>query len=255
MAHQAQDDGFHEIQLNGKQLVFVFMAATLLSVVIFLCGVLVGRGVQRERIVLAQTDVRSPQIRPGTDVDPAKPVVPPTAPPGADPTRPTQSTAAPRPEKAQPPKQGATTVSTPVKPQPPVVPEPPVAVSEGSRPVPSPTAAPTKPTVPEPVKAATAQPTPITRPAAEGETSPRPTATTGNGPQSGWVVQVASVDARPEADSIAKRLSDKGYPTFVLASGTNRFRVRVGSFKSKDDADAAAAKLRREERIEPWVTR
>ena len=38
------DDGFHEIQLNGKQLVFLFMAATVVSVVIFLFGVLVGRG-------------------------------------------------------------------------------------------------------------------------------------------------------------------------------------------------------------------
>src|SRR5438128_41815 len=45
----AQDEGFHEIQLNGKQLVFLFMAATVVSVVIFLWGVLVGRGVRAER--------------------------------------------------------------------------------------------------------------------------------------------------------------------------------------------------------------
>ena len=51
-----QDDGFREIQLNGKQLVFLFMAATVVSVVIFLCGVLVGRGVAAERGV---TDVAS----------------------------------------------------------------------------------------------------------------------------------------------------------------------------------------------------
>ena len=43
------DDGFHEIQLNGKQLVFLFMAATVVSVVIFLCGVMVGRGVRADR--------------------------------------------------------------------------------------------------------------------------------------------------------------------------------------------------------------
>src|SRR6266496_5074894 len=49
LAHNTRDDGFHEIQLNGKQLVFVFMAATVVSVVIFLCGVLVGRGVRAER--------------------------------------------------------------------------------------------------------------------------------------------------------------------------------------------------------------
>ena len=47
------DDAFHEIQLNGKQLVFLFMAATVVSVVIFLCGVLVGRGVRAERGAIA----------------------------------------------------------------------------------------------------------------------------------------------------------------------------------------------------------
>ena len=43
LAQHAQDDAFHEIQLNGKQLVFLFMVATVVSVVIFLCGVFVGR--------------------------------------------------------------------------------------------------------------------------------------------------------------------------------------------------------------------
>src|SRR3954464_15556412 len=51
LASHSHDDGFHEIQLNGKQLVFLFMAATVVSVVIFLCGVLVGRGVKTERAV------------------------------------------------------------------------------------------------------------------------------------------------------------------------------------------------------------
>ena len=49
MASTTQDDGFHEIQLNGKQLVFLFMAVTVVSVVIFLSGVLVGRGVRHDR--------------------------------------------------------------------------------------------------------------------------------------------------------------------------------------------------------------
>jgi hypothetical protein len=35
---RTQDEAFHEIQLNGKQLLFLFMAATVVSVVIFLCG-------------------------------------------------------------------------------------------------------------------------------------------------------------------------------------------------------------------------
>ena len=38
------DEHFHEIQLSGKQLVFLFMATAVVAVVIFLTGVLVGRG-------------------------------------------------------------------------------------------------------------------------------------------------------------------------------------------------------------------
>ena len=38
------DDGIHEISLNGKTLVFIFMATTVVLVVTFLLGVMVGRG-------------------------------------------------------------------------------------------------------------------------------------------------------------------------------------------------------------------
>lgn len=48
LTHDTAEDGFHEIQLSGKQLVFLFMATTVASVVIFLCGVLVGRGIAAE---------------------------------------------------------------------------------------------------------------------------------------------------------------------------------------------------------------
>ena len=49
------DEGFREIQLNGKQLIFLFMATTVVGVVIFLLGVLVGRGVRPERPAQAET--------------------------------------------------------------------------------------------------------------------------------------------------------------------------------------------------------
>ena len=45
------DDGIHEISLNGKTLVFIFMATTVVLVVTFLLGVMVGRG-SRELQVL-----------------------------------------------------------------------------------------------------------------------------------------------------------------------------------------------------------
>lgn len=52
LSHESPDDAFHEIQLSGKQLVFLFMATTVVSVVIFLLGVVVGRSVRAEDIAV-----------------------------------------------------------------------------------------------------------------------------------------------------------------------------------------------------------
>jgi len=43
------DEQFHEFHLDGKQMVFLFMASTVMAVVIFLCGVMVGRGVRANK--------------------------------------------------------------------------------------------------------------------------------------------------------------------------------------------------------------
>jgi DedD protein len=64
LSHDGAEDGFHEIQLSGKQLVFLFMATTVVSVVIFLCGVLVGRGVKGDTLSAADplaASVSTPQ--------------------------------------------------------------------------------------------------------------------------------------------------------------------------------------------------
>ena len=45
----AHDDSFREIQLSGKQLVFLFMAVVVILVGTFLMGLLVGRGVLAAR--------------------------------------------------------------------------------------------------------------------------------------------------------------------------------------------------------------
>jgi len=230
VAHQLQDEGFHEIQLNGKQLVFLFMAATVVSVVIFLCGVLVGRGVRAERSVAdapaANTADTAPQPAPAT---------PPQQPPGSDPT----TAAAPPPPAADdltyfkrlekpntPPEQlkAATSGRT-------------AAQEKSAPPVPASTAQPPRP---EPAKAAAAD-------AASAEPSGQ-----------GFAVQIAALNVRSEADAIAKRLSSKGYAAYVIspANGTPAvYRVRVGKFPTRREAETIAAKLQKEEQFKPWVTR
>src|SRR5580765_3296424 len=86
MASHTTEDGFHEIQLNGKQLVFLFMAATVVSVVIFLCGVFVGRGVRAER---TSTVADAAATLPARELAPEAPAATQTPTPalaGSDPT-------------------------------------------------------------------------------------------------------------------------------------------------------------------------
>ena len=73
MATTTHDDGFHEIQLNGKQLVFLFMAGTVVAVVIFLLGVFVGRGVR------AQVPATDPLAEAAPVTVPTPPEIPPIA--------------------------------------------------------------------------------------------------------------------------------------------------------------------------------
>ena len=260
----AQDDGFHEIQLNGKQLVFLFMAATVVSVVIFLCGVLVGRGVRAERGELAQTEATSGDLAPA----PSAEIVRTPAPPAADipappqpvdelsyfnrlekPTAPVETLAKPdstagRPSPAQENAAAARENTSASKATAAKAAEKAPAVRQ--EPAPTPTAR-TEPRVPDSLPPAST--TPAVEPAAPADAAPA---------AGGFAVQVAALNVRSEADAMAKRLTSKGYSAYVLAAATGNpavFRVRIGSYKTRREAEAMAAKLQQEEQIKPWVTR
>jgi cell division septation protein DedD len=69
---------------------------------------------------------------------------------------------------------------------------------------------------------------------------------------------VAALNVRSEADAMAKRLSTKGYAAYVVTPTTQTpslFRVRIGTFKTRREAEAMAARLQKEEQFKPWVTR
>ncbi len=245
MPSQLQDDGFHEIQLNGKQLVFLFMAATVVSVVIFLCGVLVGRGVRAERGAVA--DLSAANV--AAETTPQQPEAAPTpTPAGSDPT----AAAAPpnatddlsyfdRLEKSKPPAED-------LKP----VPATPPARAAAAEPANAPSAA--KP-APEP-KTTSAAATKAA--AAARNTAPAEAARSAEPAGQGFAVQIAALNIRGEAEAIAKRLTAKGYAAYVLspANGTPAvYRVRVGKFSTRREAESIAAKLQKEEQFKPWVTR
>jgi DedD protein len=234
---QVQDEGFHEIQLNGKQLVFLFMAATVVSVVIFLCGVLVGRGVRAERGLVADaaSAASNAETAPPAPVAAAAPA---PTPAGSDPTK-----AAP-----PPPADDLTYFNRLEKPSP---------ASEKLK------AAPEKleKTAP-PVAKPAPSPPPALPPAPKAVAAPAEThadsSATAEPSGSGFAVQIAALNVRSEADAIAKRLSSKGYAAYVVspANGTPTvFRVRVGKFPTRRKAETVASKLQKEEQFKPWVTR
>ena len=248
MATHVQDDGFHEIQLNGKQLVFLFMAATVVSVVIFLCGVLVGRGVKSERVTSSPDASTAAVI---ADAAPQPPPPTPAVPAGSDPTSATPPPAVDdsnlsyfnRLEKSNPTED--------LKP----LPAPPV---ERPAEAPARTAKATPPPVapPKPIAAAPAAP----KPAAPKEEAVSAAAAQPAAPASAgdYAIQVAALREAGEADTIAKRLVSKGYGAYVLTppdGKPNVFRVRIGSFKTRREAEVIASKLQKEEQFKPWITR
>lgn len=234
MATTTTDDGFHEIQLNGKQLVFLFMAVTVVSVVIFLCGVLVGRGVRGERALQA-ADASAI----GDTVD-AAPPIPTTPNGGASATAKETLTYSKQLDAATPSDTLGAEKSA--RSTPPPEPTPPAAKAPAPPEIP--------PAKPAPVEK-TPEPPPAAAPAATAQASAEPT-----GP--GFAIQVAALRERSEADAVVRRLSGKGYAAYVVAPQTGTaavYRVRVGKFKERREADTVAARLQKEEQFKPWIVR
>jgi cell division septation protein DedD len=217
VTHDLADDGFHEIHLSGKHLVFLFMMTTALAVLVFLCGVWVGRGVPTART-------------PDAMIDPTAANAPAPSAPAADAGPPAAEPPAPAPETDELSyKKRLESEATPretLKP----APERPAAIE---RPTPAPQ---TKP-----------------QPAA-----PAAAAATGTAPQSGtWVLQVHALRDAKVANGIVQRLTKKGYPAFVVPSGApaGMYRVFVGRYKDRGEAERVADRLKKEEQFNPWITR
>ena len=216
MTQDIADDGFHEIQLSGKQLVFLFMMTTAVSVVIFLCGVLVGRGVRNER---AGEPTDAALTRPAS-----APVAGRQAPPPAAQAQP------PTPVTEKLKAQG-TTARTDARPQP--------ANPETVRPEPA--------------------PTPKSAPSASTAKGASETPAAAGGRPGRWVVQLVALRDRGAASSIVQRLSGKGYPAFIVnpagSASSQIFKVQVGRYDDRGEAEQVARRLEKEEKFNPWISR
>jgi cell division septation protein DedD len=219
LSHDTTEDGFHEIQLSGKQLVFLFILVTFASVVIFLCGVHVGRGARAARgeepsgvAAEATTTPPTPQAVPGGGPPAAEPPVPA---PEADELsyhKRLQGADAPKDQlKSAAPASGDAKAAPPVK-------------------------------------------TPPAHETAAAET-PAPAA----GRPGAWVVQVVALQDRAVATSLVKRLNGKGYPAFLVTTAAGSvprmYKVQVGRYNDKREAEQIRQRLEKEEQFKPWISR
>jgi cell division septation protein DedD len=223
------DEGFHEIQLSGKQLVFLFMATTVVSVVIFLCGVLVGRGVKGDTVNAAEAPPAAPTATAGTTSTPEPPPTTIEAPPASAPdlSYPTIL------EGAKSAREGLKEIKP--------TPEPPPAE-------PKPAETPATKTVAEP-------PPPTPAPASKTAT---PTPVPQGSKSGAWAVQVVALSDRGAANAVVQRLSAKGYKAFVVVpapTAVQHFKVQVGRFADRSEAEQIRQRLKKEEQFEPIIVR
>ena len=256
---------------SPKQLVFLFMAATVVAVVVFLCGVLVGRGVPvRQGAGVSPPGVgseaslgpsRTGELTPAV-LDPVSSAPSAAASAGDDLTyfqrleedgsfdesliavdgAPLAAGVSPR-QQASPPA---------VEPRPEPRLEP--------RPEPSPV--PERGSVEEPVAPVPASGEDLRRTSNEPDAplpqlsnEPPPTTTSGYA----YTVQVAALRAHDTAEQVAGRLIAKGFPAYVLEPFPDApvavYRVRVGQYRDLGEAEQIRQRLETEEQFKPWITR
>jgi cell division protein FtsN len=188
---------FREIQLSGKQLVFLFMTSVVVAVGVFLLGVSVGRGVG------ADPDATRNPVEQVAVVEPPLDLPPPTELEPADLEYHDDLLEAPTPS-AEPASEPA-----------PVV-EAGVAEAEETPAVPA------RAEAGEPPRAAAARTPPA---------QPAPSVA------EGWFVQVGAYRSRENADRQAVQLTAKGYPAAVSSAqqlGRIEHTARKERFKGKN---------------------
>jgi cell division septation protein DedD len=204
--------------LSTRHLILVFLAGVAVCGVFFSLGFLVGYNERSARMAPVTERVATPATIPPTVNTPLE-----TTPVGSSgaapsttsvppPLAPVQASAPASPPSEQKPATAPGTAS------PVTAPHPSPAEAEG-----------------EPEPGATATPSP----AAVGEVGV------------GFTVQVAASRTKQDAEALVKILEERGYPVFLITpeyahANDNLYRVQVGPFTSKDDAEKVRTKLTQE---------
>jgi cell division septation protein DedD len=231
------EPSYYEIALTNRQVVVAFVILLLCLVTAFFSGVWVGRSA----------------------AEPGEQVVRNTPPPPAEPTEGTNlqeleffDQPGERSGRAAEPAPGPTTLQEDLERR--AGAEPPAgdAPELAPEPVPPPPAPPVRTTPPPAPPEERAE---VVRPRPLPETTGR---TAGREPAAGSVViQVFASPDEAEATRIRQRLAkagQKAYLSPVTVDGRTMYRVRIGPFASREEAQGVAETVRKTYKLDTWVT-
>ena len=246
----------HEFRFGGRELVALGAVFCLIVSVVFAAGVVVGRETVRAKGARAEA-VRERRL---PDPEGLRGIEAPvkTAATQAEekvtfyrtltaPSQDLPQVGKPTIEERLVPKEEPPSASPAIE----VAPKAPPAATESPRTTPerrTPKAVETAP-APRPARAARAPAAPPVRPGPTQLAAAEPEA---------WTVQVSAFRSRALAEDLRARLAARGFDAYVFPSitedGRPRYRVRVGTYAGRNDAERVAAELRSERGLNPLVT-
>lgn len=265
---ESHEPSYYEIALTNRQVIVAFVILLSCLLTAFFSGVWIGRESTsrsaQEQLVRNEPPPKGPQE--GRSMDELEffddrgkkesgqtaaaqpPAVPPTAPRDGGDTTLLEDFA------------GRDTPDRPRNPEP-------AAAEPADEPAPAPAPAPAEETAAErrerrkqrqkEQREARAQEEEAAKPAKTAAKTPPKTTPEVTVPKGSVVIQVFSSPDRAQADSIRSRLSgggQKAYISPIERGGRTMYRVRIGPFKSRDDAQKVADQVRKTYKLDTWVT-
>ena len=241
-----EEKSYYEIQLDNKQLILVFLAGVTVCVLVFVLGVMVGKG--KKEAEMAAVPRTESSAKPSPDLTQPQEVQPVTE----DATAKEKGNRKTKKERLMEEKKAAAQQKseepayteldkndeeTPLTPK--------------AEPVRK-TGKPTQETALTDLASKTQEPISTEpEPAAEPETAAPA------GKDMRFTVQVMATASKDKAEQQLNYLKSKGYTAFMsdekTGSGAGVYKVRVGRFADSDSAKKVATRLKQELKLETWV--
>jgi cell division septation protein DedD len=210
-----EERSYYEIQLDNKQLILVFLAAITVCVLIFILGVMIGKG-QKEAELASINKTEAATAKAEPDMKPPEQPLAQIA---------EEAKQEKKPESVKPAKEKERYAFEDLDKS---------AENTESKKSPEPVREPKTEPVVAPPKAEVTRPDPEIK----------------KGPQ--YTVQVMATASRQKAEEQMTILKARGYKPFLDESGSV-FKVRIGRFSDSLAAKDLSTRLKKELRLEPWV--